>query len=1174
MADIHFDHGGDGFRELTGFAAADDGFLARDTNGDGVINSGAELFGNETLLADGSSASNGFEALAELDSNADGVIDANDELFGELRIFQDADQDGETDEGELLSLTDAGIESLSVAYTNQAFVDDFGNEHRQVGNYINSAGQTMTMTDVWFARDLTDTESDAIDVSNTIAGLPDVQGFGQTHTLHQAMARDESGELQNLVTQFVNASSRDERQALLEQIIFSWTGQEGDYQQYYQSPIDARRIGALEAFYGFEIPLPRGSGQQYARIYGEIFDNWSDKVFYQLSARSYLQPFFQEISWDKNPETGVWEGDFTQVVDNLFDYAEANPSEAQDILLDFAQAIHGVNPYNTINEDRLRDIVDQFIQTADLSGYSDETIGVVVAATMNASAGADTIHGNANNNILFGLEGNDTLNGQAGNDVLDGGTGDDVLDGGSGNDEYHFGTGYGRDRIRNRDTDAGRYDIIRLLDGITAEGITLSRQGDDLVIAINGTDDVLRVESHFDQEGASQRYIDAIVFDDGSMLDVGPSQFDQINVASQSITEGDDELHGTSAAEIIDGLGGNDQIYGKDGGDWLIGREGNDQLFGDAGGDLLTGDEGDDQLYGGEGEDYLTGGTGHDELHAGADDDFLRGDQGDDVLSGGQGDDYYLFNLGDGLDVIDNQGSSGDTDNILLGNGILPEQVVIRRSGNDLMIIIQEGIDEIRVENYYTNEAGRIDNLVFDDPASSVASWDAATLESLADQATANDDELHGDDEANTLDGLAGDDLLAGHGGNDTLLGSEGNDTLQGNDGNDTLSGGNGNDTLEGDRGDDTLTGGLGDDVLSGGAGGDTYVIAADGSHDIIQDYDNSNVDLDRIVFAEGITQADVSYRRTATDLVVDINKDGVLSTVTIENGFTNSRNLVDQLEFADGTTVSIETALAEAATWTGTDEAETIYGYEGADTLDGAGGNDRLYGADGNDTLSGGDGNDRVYGRNGNDTVSGNAGDDYVYGDAGDDVLDGGGGRDRVYGGAGNDTLRGGAGSGDSLYGNAGNDTYLFGSGDGNTTISNSDNGADRNDVLRFLAGVDPSDVRATRSSTSLLLTIQSTGEVITVSSFFSGSRYELNTVEFADGTVWDTDAIKTLVLGATDGADNITGYASDDTIDALGGNDYLDGADGNDTLSGGDGNDRVYGRNGNDTVSGNAGD
>jgi hypothetical protein len=50
----YFDHAADGFAEQTGWVGKDDGLLVRDLNGNGVIDSGRELFGSETLLADGS----------------------------------------------------------------------------------------------------------------------------------------------------------------------------------------------------------------------------------------------------------------------------------------------------------------------------------------------------------------------------------------------------------------------------------------------------------------------------------------------------------------------------------------------------------------------------------------------------------------------------------------------------------------------------------------------------------------------------------------------------------------------------------------------------------------------------------------------------------------------------------------------------------------------------------------------------------------------------------------------------------------------------------------------------------------------------------------------------------------------------------------------------------------
>ena len=59
----------------------------------------------------------------------------------------------------------------------------------------------------------------------------------------------------------------------------------------------------------------------------------------------------------------------------------------------------------------------------------------------------------------------------------------------------------------------------------------------------------------------------------------------------------------------------------------------------------------------------------------------------------------------------------------------------------------------------------------------------------------------------------------------------------------------------------------------------------------------------------------------------------------------------------------------------------------------------------------------------------------------------------------------------------------------------------------------------------------------MITVSNFFSSDNYALNAVAFADGTLWDMAAINTLALSASEGDDNITGYAGADTLNALGG-------------------------------------
>jgi hypothetical protein len=90
----YFDHDGNGFAEQTGGIAPDDGLLVMDRNGDGIINDGKELFGDQTILSNGQRATNAFEALREQDSNADGKIDVNDAAFNQIKVWQDIDGDG------------------------------------------------------------------------------------------------------------------------------------------------------------------------------------------------------------------------------------------------------------------------------------------------------------------------------------------------------------------------------------------------------------------------------------------------------------------------------------------------------------------------------------------------------------------------------------------------------------------------------------------------------------------------------------------------------------------------------------------------------------------------------------------------------------------------------------------------------------------------------------------------------------------------------------------------------------------------------------------------------------------------------------------------------------------------------------------------------------------------
>ncbi|MDD7911963.1 DUF4214 domain-containing protein, partial [Pseudovibrio exalbescens] len=102
----------------------------------------------------------------------------------------------------------------------------------------------------------------------------------------------------------------------------------------------------------------------------------------------------------------------------------------------------------------------------------------------------------------------------------------------------------------------------------------------------------------------------------------------------------------------------------------------------------------------------------------------------------------------------------------------------------------------------------------------------------------------------------------------DWMTGSASDDALWGLNGNDLISGAQGDDVLKAGAGDDTLIGGEGDDRLEGGAGNDTYIYRLGDGHDHVVDTSGS---LDKLVFEEGITLADVAAEQSGDDLILRI---------------------------------------------------------------------------------------------------------------------------------------------------------------------------------------------------------------------------------------------------------------------------------------------------------------
>ncbi len=143
---VQFDLDADGITETAATVTGGDGLLALDKNGNGFIDDGKELFGDQN------GASNGFEELAKYDSNKDGVIDSKDAAFDQLRVLVRSGSEDSASLGQLLTLSQAGISSINLGAQDVSESASGGNKIAQRSYFTRNDGTTGTAVDALLNR--------------------------------------------------------------------------------------------------------------------------------------------------------------------------------------------------------------------------------------------------------------------------------------------------------------------------------------------------------------------------------------------------------------------------------------------------------------------------------------------------------------------------------------------------------------------------------------------------------------------------------------------------------------------------------------------------------------------------------------------------------------------------------------------------------------------------------------------------------------------------------------------------------------------------------------------------------------------------------------------------------------------------------------------------------------
>ena len=692
-------------------------------------------------------------------------------------------------------------------------------------------------------------------------------------------------------------------------------------------------------------------------------------------------------------DNGAKTNDIIQI-DNFFEYnGDIGNGAIEKIAFqngtqwDINKIIENLAPQPTQGNDNLfGDMKDNILSGL---GGDDTIYGGNGNDTINGDDGNDTLYGDSGDDTLYGGSGNDSIYGGNGNDTLIGGTGNDTLNGGNGDDTYIYNLGDGVDTI----TETNGNDTIKFGEGINKDDLIVQRvnSNGEINTTSNLTDIKISFKSSPNDSVILKSVVDANVTNSSNAIENfefkngDKLSFDDIKKLSLKNKVSNNEFKGYNDIE--------NTITGLDSSDIINGGELSDSLYGNGG---------DDKIYSYGGDDTIDLGDGNDTVYAGYGNDTIIGGRGDDILKGEHGSDTYIYNLGDGNDIISEQGNyyqdDTDVDTLIFGQGIKKEDLLVFRKPYDLNLDNDDSQDDFnQIDRNLVNLVIKFKNSPSDSITieNAISDGKIDTNNTLKAFKFANGDELNIDDIANlAMKGSDTDDIIYAF-KNENFI----------------INAGKGNDIIYGSTNNEIYEFGLGD-------GNDTI---------IKRDLNNPNLivsdSYDIIRFKDDVNKDDIKFYFDGDDLLIKNEKSNDSIRVKRYFNASNDTYKINKIEFANGEFLT-SNDIDNLAIKFGTNEKDSIYGYKDAndhifalnadDSVFGFGGDDYIDGGDGNDYLSGGNG---MQMDSGNDTLIGGNGDDTLRGEDGDDTLIGGSGNNKYIYESGNDTIILNKGANDILF-------------------------------------------------------------------------------------------------------------------------------------------------------------